>query len=170
MAQRCRWGAAPPVSPWRKPSRMCSLRPPLRHQLRRFRMGREMAWRMVRLSARQNGPRAGESAPQAPYPGLVGWAQAASACSAARGVLQRGMTEPASPCTGVCRIEPATGWCTGCWRSISEITAWPALTDDGKRAILAGLCERRESAAPVVDEAPAGAASLKPARSIRSPG
>ncbi|MEM6478109.1 MAG: DUF1289 domain-containing protein [Pseudomonadota bacterium] len=29
-----------------------------------------------------------------------------------------------SPCTGICKLEPETGWCLGCGRSGSEIADW----------------------------------------------
>lgn len=64
------------------------------------------------------------------------------------------MTVPvASPCTGVCRLDPATGWCLGCRRSIDEIAAWGSLDDDGRRAVLRELPRRQLPASPV---APAG--------------
>ncbi len=44
-----------------------------------------------------------------------------------------------SPCTRVCSIDPATGWCRGCRRSLDEIAAWPAASDEELRAILARL-------------------------------
>ena len=31
-----------------------------------------------------------------------------------------------SPCIKVCVIDPASGLCTGCWRSLDEIAAWRA--------------------------------------------
>jgi len=52
------------------------------------------------------------------------------------------MTEVASPCTGVCRIDRATGGCAGCGRTLSEIAAWPSATPQAKRAILARLSAR----------------------------
>ncbi|MBU9194597.1 DUF1289 domain-containing protein [Burkholderia gladioli] len=45
----------------------------------------------------------------------------------------------ASPCTAICRIEPATGWCAGCGRTLEEIAAWRDLDDAGRRAILARI-------------------------------
>lgn len=48
-----------------------------------------------------------------------------------------------SPCTGVCTIEPATGLCAGCGRTLSEIADWIGLTDAQKRAVLDALPERR---------------------------
>jgi predicted Fe-S protein YdhL (DUF1289 family) len=49
----------------------------------------------------------------------------------------------ASPCINICRMDAATGWCEGCLRTIDEIAAWGALSDDARRAMLAGLPERR---------------------------
>jgi len=53
------------------------------------------------------------------------------------------MTSPASPCTGLCTLDPATGQCQGCRRTLDEIAAWPSLDDAGKRALLARLRGRR---------------------------
>ncbi|MDQ6619486.1 MAG: DUF1289 domain-containing protein [Pseudomonadota bacterium] len=48
-----------------------------------------------------------------------------------------------SPCTSVCRIDEATGWCEGCLRTIDEIVAWGAMADAEKRTVLAALPARR---------------------------
>lgn len=48
----------------------------------------------------------------------------------------------ASPCIGVCRIDPATGWCVGCRRSLDEIAAWGALDDRARREVLRRVAER----------------------------
>lgn len=48
-----------------------------------------------------------------------------------------------SPCVSVCRMDPRSGWCEGCRRTIDEIAAWSRLDDAGKRVILARLDERR---------------------------
>ena len=50
----------------------------------------------------------------------------------------------ASPCTNVCQLNPRTGWCEGCARTMDEITRWPLVSDDERRAILARLPERRK--------------------------
>lgn len=47
-----------------------------------------------------------------------------------------------SPCQSVCRMDPATGWCEGCLRSIDEIAAWSRLDDAGKRAVWRAIGER----------------------------
>ncbi len=48
-----------------------------------------------------------------------------------------------SPCTKVCALDPATGLCRGCCRTLDEIAAWGALDDAGKRAVLAAVAARR---------------------------
>lgn len=50
-----------------------------------------------------------------------------------------------SPCTGVCRIENASGHCLGCKRTMAEIVAWPSLSDQEKRVVLAKLKGRTVS-------------------------
>jgi predicted Fe-S protein YdhL (DUF1289 family) len=66
------------------------------------------------------------------------------------------MTQPVpSPCINVCRMNPLTGWCEGCLRTLDVIAAWSTLSDDGKRAVWARLDERRERAAPPQDAGPA---------------
>ena len=48
-----------------------------------------------------------------------------------------------SPCNDVCRMDAASGLCLGCWRTIDEIAAWPALDDARRIALLAELPARR---------------------------
>jgi predicted Fe-S protein YdhL (DUF1289 family) len=52
------------------------------------------------------------------------------------------MREPPAPCTRICRIDRATGWCIGCRRTLEEIADWPMLSAKSKAALLAKL-ERR---------------------------
>ncbi len=54
----------------------------------------------------------------------------------------------ASPCNNICRIDVASGWCLGCWRSIDEIAAWSKLDDARRLAILEALPLRRERPMP----------------------
>jgi predicted Fe-S protein YdhL (DUF1289 family) len=49
----------------------------------------------------------------------------------------------ASPCIGVCAIEPQSGWCEGCLRTIDEIAAWGALDGRSRREIWKRLPARR---------------------------
>ncbi|MEZ5628129.1 MAG: DUF1289 domain-containing protein [Rhodocyclaceae bacterium] len=57
----------------------------------------------------------------------------------------------ASPCVDICRMDPRTGLCEGCARTIDEITAWSRIDDDAKRAILARVAER-EAALDIFDQ------------------
>lgn len=50
-----------------------------------------------------------------------------------------------SPCIGICRLEPASGLCEGCLRTIDEIAAWPEADDAARLAILDRLRERRRA-------------------------
>ena len=49
-----------------------------------------------------------------------------------------------SPCIGICRIDPDSGYCVGCFRSLDEICSWLSLEID-ERAEVVGLCEERRS-------------------------
>lgn len=48
----------------------------------------------------------------------------------------------ASPCTNVCRIDPRSGFCEGCRRTVDEITRWPLASEAERRAIVAELPSR----------------------------
>jgi predicted Fe-S protein YdhL (DUF1289 family) len=52
-------------------------------------------------------------------------------------------THVASPCISVCTIDPVSGLCAGCYRTLDEIAGWIDLTNDAKRELVAGLPERR---------------------------
>jgi predicted Fe-S protein YdhL (DUF1289 family) len=60
------------------------------------------------------------------------------------------MTAPpkpvSSPCTLVCVMNPATGLCYGCHRTIEEIAAWSLYSDSERAVITADLKERAKSA------------------------
>jgi hypothetical protein len=49
------------------------------------------------------------------------------------------MSDVPSPCTNICRIDKATGWCEGCSRTVHEIMHWPRASDTEKRELLAEL-------------------------------
>lgn len=40
-------------------------------------------------------------------------------------------------------MNPATGWCSGCWRTLAEIAAWATMADDDKRHVWSLLPSRR---------------------------
>ena len=48
----------------------------------------------------------------------------------------------ASPCINVCRMNPDTGLCEGCLRTLAEIAAWSGMSAEEKRAVLAQLAAR----------------------------
>ena len=50
----------------------------------------------------------------------------------------------ASPCTGICRLDPHTQVCVGCLRSLEEIAAWSRMDDSQRLAVLAVVARRRE--------------------------
>lgn len=47
-----------------------------------------------------------------------------------------------SPCINICVIHPETRLCTGCARSIDEITGWARMTPDARRAVMETLPHR----------------------------
>ncbi|WP_338414780.1 YbaK/EbsC family protein [uncultured Sphaerotilus sp.] len=49
---------------------------------------------------------------------------------------------PNSPCINTCRIDPDTGWCAGCGRTIAEITTWSRLSASEREPIWAALPSR----------------------------
>lgn len=54
------------------------------------------------------------------------------------------MTSLISPCIGVCIIDPASGYCLGCARTIPEIAGWLDFTPEEKRRLLDVLAERQK--------------------------
>jgi hypothetical protein len=53
---------------------------------------------------------------------------------------------PASPCIGICIVDPATRRCRGCLRTVEEVASWYEATPAEKRALLATLAARRDAA------------------------
>ncbi|MCA8883993.1 MAG: DUF1289 domain-containing protein [Rhodobacteraceae bacterium] len=47
-----------------------------------------------------------------------------------------------SPCIRICVIHPETRLCTGCHRSIDEITQWSRMTPEARRAVMDALPDR----------------------------
>ena len=48
-----------------------------------------------------------------------------------------------SPCTDICRLDQTGTFCVGCWRTVSELTAWGQLPEAGKQDVLAKLEKRK---------------------------
>lgn len=47
-----------------------------------------------------------------------------------------------SPCVQVCRLDASGQTCTGCLRTIDEITAWGAMDDAGRERVWQALAAR----------------------------
>jgi uncharacterized protein len=56
------------------------------------------------------------------------------------------VSNPISPCIGVCIIDPRSGFCHGCARTIPEIAGWLDFSAEEKQRILAALAERQSGA------------------------
>jgi len=53
---------------------------------------------------------------------------------------------PVSPCVGLCTLDPDSGYCRGCLRSIDEIASWPRLDAEAKRRVISTLDARKAEA------------------------
>nr|WP_295473662.1 DUF1289 domain-containing protein [uncultured Pseudomonas sp.] len=53
-----------------------------------------------------------------------------------------------SPCVSICALDEAD-ICTGCQRSVQEITGWSRMSNDERRAVLV-LCHERAKAQGVL--------------------
>jgi hypothetical protein len=53
---------------------------------------------------------------------------------------------PASPCLGICLMDPATRQCRGCLRTVEEIARWYEASTAEKHALLETLSVRRAAA------------------------
>jgi predicted Fe-S protein YdhL (DUF1289 family) len=49
-----------------------------------------------------------------------------------------------SPCNNVCQLDPDTGYCRGCLRTIEEIAGWVDYSNEEKLAVLERLEERKQ--------------------------
>ena len=49
----------------------------------------------------------------------------------------------ASPCISVCVLDPATGWCRGCARTVEEIANWMRYTPEQREEVWTRLPARR---------------------------
>jgi uncharacterized protein len=48
-----------------------------------------------------------------------------------------------SPCVDICQMHAASGWCSGCLRTIDEVAAWSRMADADKQAVWQQLPARR---------------------------
>lgn len=57
-----------------------------------------------------------------------------------------------SPCVSICRIDPQTGYCEGCLRTIDEIAAWGAMGSAERQAVWLELRARQSRKALAAPE------------------
>ena len=56
-----------------------------------------------------------------------------------------GSASVASPCNSVCIVDPVTGLCAGCFRTLEEISGWIYFSATEKRKVIAALHARRSN-------------------------
>jgi predicted Fe-S protein YdhL (DUF1289 family) len=52
------------------------------------------------------------------------------------------MSPISTPCRNICVVDPRSGLCTGCGRSLDEIASWGRLGEPERRAIMVELPRR----------------------------
>jgi uncharacterized protein len=60
-------------------------------------------------------------------------------------VADNGTGTVPSPCINICKMDPASGLCEGCFRTIDEIRMWSTATNDTKRAVWVEIRRRQEA-------------------------
>ena len=48
-----------------------------------------------------------------------------------------------SPCIGICTLDPKSGYCLGCRRSVDEIARWMTLDNPARQQIIDQLPTRK---------------------------
>lgn len=65
---------------------------------------------------------------------------------ATHAMLAGAMAENApSPCISICLMDPQSGLCQGCLRTIDEIAHWSSMGEPQKRQVLAEVAQRGEA-------------------------
>lgn len=49
---------------------------------------------------------------------------------------------PSTPCVNICRLDPQTGLCAGCGRTLDEIARWGEISEDERLALMAAARAR----------------------------
>ncbi len=60
--------------------------------------------------------------------------------------LEVSLDEVESPCISVCKIDPTTGYCFGCWRTRVEISGWSEKSSEDRWEIIRNMHKRRKAA------------------------
>lgn len=50
-----------------------------------------------------------------------------------------------SPCISICRMNPQSGLCEGCFRTIDEIAQWSTATEEMKRRVWVEIKRRQQA-------------------------
>lgn len=51
---------------------------------------------------------------------------------------------PKSPCTKICFLDPISGYCAGCYRTIEEITGWRSFSPEKLEEVYLELDKRKQ--------------------------
>jgi predicted Fe-S protein YdhL (DUF1289 family) len=55
---------------------------------------------------------------------------------------QAANVQVSTPCVKLCKIDPATGVCSGCLRTLAEIKAWGGMSEARRLAVMRVLASR----------------------------
>jgi hypothetical protein len=58
------------------------------------------------------------------------------------------MADIKSPCTKICAVDPVSGLCIGCGRSLAEIACWLGFANEERTRIMAALPQRLHALRP----------------------
>ncbi|MFO0948294.1 MAG: DUF1289 domain-containing protein [Planctomycetota bacterium] len=50
-----------------------------------------------------------------------------------------------TPCCGLCALDRSRSRCTGCYRTLEEISLWMSYSESQKRAVIAACQDRRNA-------------------------
>ncbi|MDP1968603.1 MAG: YbaK/EbsC family protein [Burkholderiaceae bacterium] len=75
-------------------------------------------------------------------PGIPGSERALEIFAARAREARAAQDAQPSPCVSVCHMDPASGLCEGCYRTLDEIAAWSDMSEPGKREVWRSI-ERR---------------------------
>jgi predicted Fe-S protein YdhL (DUF1289 family) len=56
-----------------------------------------------------------------------------------------------TPCLKICVLEPGSGLCRGCGRTVDEIAGWGAMSESDRRRVMALLPDRIAAIGPRAD-------------------
>jgi predicted Fe-S protein YdhL (DUF1289 family) len=87
------------------------------------------------------------------HPFEDGWRTLSGLAAQASSDMPGVIDDVPSPCIGICSLDPVTGWCKGCYRTIDEIAGWVRRSAAERRGIVDAADQRRRAIeAPVKGE------------------